>query len=205
VNATGITGARLLREPGRPAADPPGIVRAAGRELPACGIESRYGSEADAILAATAVDGGLPAPGFRPVISTGEPPAGSDGCVTAASRPGGGLCHWLQAFEDAIKFRHARASAPCSDCGTAPGRCDDHGRDLELITEYQRTARQLLRTAPQPLSSDTRVRAARDLLAEHHQPAAMPPGDLRALLARYQKRLHGLLDALGTSEPETGS
>lgn len=46
-------------------------------------------------------------------------------------------------------------------------------------------------------ASDPRVIAATELLAEHHQPITMTPRDLRALLARYQRRLHELLEALG--------
>jgi hypothetical protein len=46
-------------------------------------------------------------------------------------------------------------------------------------------------------ASDPPVTSARELLAEHHQPITMTPGDLRALLARYQRRLHDLLEALG--------
>jgi len=192
MNATGIVG--------------DGSLHAAGRALSADGTGSSYGTDADVSLGACAGDGLVPAPGARPPICDDEPPSGSDDdCVTAARRSGSGLCQWLQAFEDAIKFRHTRASAPCGDCDTVPDRCDDHGRDLGLVTAYQHTARQLLQAPPYPLSSDTRVTAARDLLAEHHQPAAMPAGDLRALLARYQKRLHWLLDALGTADPETGS
>jgi hypothetical protein len=34
------------------------------------------------------------------------------------------------------------------------------------------------------------------LLAEGHQPLTMTPGDLRALLARYQRRLQALADAV---------
>ncbi len=50
----------------------------------------------------------------------------------------------LQALEDAMKYRRARAAAPCEDCAVAPvGQCDDHGRDLDLIGEYEQTARQL--------------------------------------------------------------
>ena len=47
----------------------------------------------------------------------------------------------LQAFEDAVAYRRARVDAPCPDCGPAAsgGRCDDHGRDLDLIDEYLRT------------------------------------------------------------------
>jgi hypothetical protein len=59
-------------------------------------------------------------------------------------------------------------------------------------------------SAPYPLSLDIRVTAARELLAEHHQAAAIPAGDARALLARYQRRLRGLLDAIGGSDAEAG-
>jgi hypothetical protein len=49
----------------------------------------------------------------------------------------------MQALEDAVAYRHARAAAPCPDCALAPGpRCDDHGRDLDLIGEYLRTIHQ---------------------------------------------------------------
>jgi len=69
--------------------------------------------------------------------------------MTAAQRwRDGGRSHWLQAFEDAIKFRQARAAASCSDGGTAAGGCDEHARDRELIAAYQRTARQLLQDPP---------------------------------------------------------
>jgi hypothetical protein len=49
----------------------------------------------------------------------------------------------LQALEDAIAYRRARVTAPCPYCAlAAPGRkCDDHARDLELIAEYQASAR----------------------------------------------------------------
>lgn len=49
----------------------------------------------------------------------------------------------LQALEDAICFRRACLSVPCSGC-TAPGwECDEHRRDRELIAEYQLAIRQL--------------------------------------------------------------
>jgi hypothetical protein len=53
----------------------------------------------------------------------------------------GGWFQRLQAFEDAVAYRRARAGAPCPDCGPAASgrRCDDHGRDLDLIDEYLRT------------------------------------------------------------------
>jgi anti-sigma regulatory factor (Ser/Thr protein kinase) len=63
----------------------------------------------------------------------------------AAPGPGSQTQH-LQALEDALKFRRARATAPCVDCTTAiNGKCDDHGRDTDLIAEYEQTARQLLK------------------------------------------------------------
>jgi hypothetical protein len=48
----------------------------------------------------------------------------------------------LQALEDAIAYRQARVTAPCSDCGSAASgdRCDEHACDLNLIAAYQRTA-----------------------------------------------------------------
>jgi hypothetical protein len=46
-------------------------------------------------------------------------------------------------------------------------------------------------------AGDPRVMRARELLAELHQPLSMSPGDVRALLARYQRHLHELLEALG--------
>lgn len=51
----------------------------------------------------------------------------------------------LQALDDAIDFRCARAVAPCSDCGPDDAsRCDEHARDLELIVAYHRTAASLI-------------------------------------------------------------
>jgi hypothetical protein len=68
--------------------------------------------------------------------------------VKAAEAP---WCQHLQALEDAIKWRRARTAAPCPDCQATPdGKCDDHGRDADLIADYERTARQLVQTAPNP-------------------------------------------------------
>ncbi len=47
-----------------------------------------------------------------------------------------------------------------------------------------------------PAGSDPRVTAARELLAERHEPLTMTPGDVRQLLARYQRRLHELLEVV---------
>jgi hypothetical protein len=54
-------------------------------------------------------------------------------------------------------------------------------------------------------AGDPRIVRARELLAERHQPITMTPGDLRALIDRYQRRLHELLDAIGQDVRETGS
>jgi hypothetical protein len=44
----------------------------------------------------------------------------------------------VQALEDAIGFRAARAAAPCQDCDVATGRrCDDHAGDLAMIAWYR--------------------------------------------------------------------
>ena len=74
---------------------------------------------------------------------------GERGGFTAAHRHRGAgnierrLFQRMQALEDAIAYRQARAAAPCPDCEAAPGpRCDDHGRDLDLIGEYLRTIHQ---------------------------------------------------------------
>jgi hypothetical protein len=68
--------------------------------------------------------------------------------VKAAEAP---WCQRLQALEDAINWRRARAAAPCTDCQATPdGKCDDHGRDAGLVAEYERTVHQLLQAAPNP-------------------------------------------------------
>jgi hypothetical protein len=65
------------------------------------------------------------------------------------SAPGAALCQHLQALDDAVAFRHARVAAPCADCAAAPGGwCEDHSRDVELISDYTRTARSLTQAAP---------------------------------------------------------
>lgn len=45
-------------------------------------------------------------------------------------------------------------------------------------------------------AGDPRVARARQLAAEHHQPLTMTPGDLRHLLARWQRAATELLDVL---------
>jgi hypothetical protein len=49
-----------------------------------------------------------------------------------------------------------------------------------------------------PAGGDERVIQARMLLAEHHQPLTMTPGDLRKLLARYRLRVRELLEVAGS-------
>ena len=45
-------------------------------------------------------------------------------------------------------------------------------------------------------AGDPRVTRARQLLGEHHQPIAMTNGELRTLLARYQRRVHELVEVI---------
>jgi hypothetical protein len=45
-------------------------------------------------------------------------------------------------------------------------------------------------------ADDERVTRARVLLAEQREPLTMTPGDLRSLLARYQRRVRELLDVV---------
>ncbi len=50
----------------------------------------------------------------------------------------------LQALEDAIRYRRACVALPCADCDAVPdGRCEDHGRDVDLIREYDQAGRRL--------------------------------------------------------------
>jgi hypothetical protein len=66
----------------------------------------------------------------------------SSGLRSALGLPGRGWFQRLQALEDAIAYRRARVTAQCAACGPPSGRkCEDHARDLELIAEYQQTAR----------------------------------------------------------------
>jgi hypothetical protein len=81
----------------------------------------------------------------------------------------GGQRHWLQALEDAIKFRQARVIEPCADCGSVVGKCEDHARDLDLIAEYHRTARSLIE-GPADRHHSARGAAARDAAAGVQQP-----------------------------------
>ena len=55
----------------------------------------------------------------------------------------------LQALDDAIAFRAARAAMPCPDCAALPaGRCDDHGTDLFLIGQYRNAQLAAVRDLP---------------------------------------------------------
>ena len=46
------------------------------------------------------------------------------------------------------------------------------------------------------MSEDPRIIRARRLVAEHHQPITMSSGDLRKLLARFQRRTAELLEVI---------
>jgi len=66
-----------------------------------------------------------------------------------SARRHGGRLQQMQALEDAICWRTGRLAAPCSDCAAAPGgRCDDHGRDADLIAEYEQAVHRLAQAAP---------------------------------------------------------
>jgi hypothetical protein len=74
--------------------------------------------------------------------------AGQFGAADPAAPRDGVSCQRLQALEDALKYRRARIAEPCADCAAAPGdRCEDHASDVDLVTEYETTARQLLQAA----------------------------------------------------------
>jgi hypothetical protein len=88
----------------------------------------------------------------EPPVVSGPPPPGISGGVTALSAGGADTAvrlavprddfRYLQALEDAVAYRTARVSGPCGDCDRAGGgRCEDHGRDVDLISEYQVAAR----------------------------------------------------------------
>ena len=48
----------------------------------------------------------------------------------------------VQALQDAIVFRRARAGTYCFECDRAPGgHCADHACDLDLIAGYEQDAR----------------------------------------------------------------
>lgn len=70
--------------------------------------------------------------------------------MTGVSAPRhGGRYQQMQAFEDAICWRTGRLAAPCSGCAAAQGAwCDDHGRDVDLIAEYEQAAHRLAQAAP---------------------------------------------------------
>jgi hypothetical protein len=82
-------------------------------------------------------------------IPGGPHPTGNDTGVTQGSSQrhhsdsgavAQGWFQQLQALEDAIAYRRARAAAPCPDCTADGRRCDDHACDLHLIAAYQQTA-----------------------------------------------------------------
>ncbi len=50
-----------------------------------------------------------------------------------------------------------------------------------------------------PVTTDPRVIAAAELLAERHQPSALSAAQLRVLLAKYERRLRALLDVIGAA------
>jgi hypothetical protein len=123
---------------------------AAEQASPGSGMIAGYGYE---LLSQACAEAGAELGAFdRAVVSwlSGLKPeavAAIAGIILRAGAPGpGSQTQHLQALEDALKFRRARSAAPCADCTTAiSGRCDDHGRDIGLIAEYEQTARQFLK------------------------------------------------------------
>lgn len=51
-------------------------------------------------------------------------------------------------------------------------------------------------------AEDERIAAARALLAEQHQPIVMTPGDVRHLLAHFQRRVVELLEVIDGTSPD---
>jgi hypothetical protein len=60
----------------------------------------------------------------------------------------------LQAIEDAIAFRAARARACCHDCDqAAEGICDDHACDVTLVAGYEQDALALISAIDQRITA----------------------------------------------------
>ena len=92
----------------------------------------------------------------RPAAPGGAKCAGlASGAAALPAAVGHNLLRQLQALEDAIVLRRARAGAYCCDCDESPGgRCDDHACDLRLIAGYEQDARALSATiqlGPRPV------------------------------------------------------
>jgi hypothetical protein len=71
-------------------------------------------------------------------------------------------------------------------------------RLAEEITEAATILRgwPVTRTDGSVPAGDVRVTRARALIAERHEPLTMTPGDLRTLLACFQRRMTGLLEVI---------
>ena len=61
----------------------------------------------------------------------------------------------LQALDDAIALRRARLAGRCPAC-TDDERCDDHGRDVDLIAAYRQDAAVLIAAITEPEEADCR-------------------------------------------------
>jgi hypothetical protein len=84
----------------------------------------------------------------------------------------------VQALEDAIDFRAARAAAPCRDCDAAPGRrCDDHAGDLAMIAWYRAAIRRSNLVLGPPSPPPGWVPSGGGLSAFADPDQAMPSGD----------------------------
>src|SRR6266851_3773737 len=93
-----------------------------------------------------------------------------------------------------------------------PDQAEPVSRILDRLSEEIAEAAGMLRGAPPvtrprldgsvPAGGDERVTRARALVAEHHQPLTMTPGDLRTLLARFQRRTVELLAVIDGAAPD---
>ena len=81
-----------------------------------------------------------------------------------------------------------------------PDQAEPVARILDRLSQEITQAAAMLRGGPAaafpPWRTDPRVTRARGLLGEHHQPLVMTPGDIRHLLARFQRAAAELLDVI---------
>ena len=114
------------------------------------------------------------------------PPNASDLTVTAIATIGGVLTDLIEVAERFPVVPAAEVEATA--------------RILDRLSEELGEAAAMLRgRQPEPADiagDDPRVTRARDLLAEQHILLTMSPGEIRQLLARFQRRVTGLLEVI---------
>jgi hypothetical protein len=132
-------------------------------------------------------------------------------CAACTARPGENcashqddvaqICDYVQLIT-ALRTREATGTdtpvfAAAAAKAAARRRAQPGADDQALAAAYDELGRQLTYSR----LADTiaaQLSPARALLAEHRQPLTMSPGDIRHLLARYQRQLRELLDAIDT-------